>query len=203
MKEVNFGKNATLPSWTLLQHICPHFWAWLLLYSAITPKSEDKYVVKVFNWSEFHLSEMTLLQNPYFSNIEISLFFEQICILMFNFIWIFLIQIAFIYILQFNYSVDIFLDMFLVMDERYHFGWIIHVCLIFISLGEITVCFFSNIGGQQLRLINNLILPTELTLLPNSPGISKLQQQLQEQDNIHPIIMINNMLMPNNIAHPR
>ena len=34
---------------------------------AITPKSEDKYVVKVVNWSEFHLSEMTLLQNPYFS----------------------------------------------------------------------------------------------------------------------------------------
>ena len=34
---------------------------------AITPKSEDKYVVKVFNSSEFHLSEMTLLQNPYFS----------------------------------------------------------------------------------------------------------------------------------------
>ena len=33
---------------------------------AITPKSEDKYVVKVFNSSEFHLSEMTLLQNPYF-----------------------------------------------------------------------------------------------------------------------------------------
>ena len=120
----------------------PHFWTWLLNTIAITPKSEDKYVVKVFNWSEFHLSEMTLLQNPYFSNIEISLFFEQICILMFNFIWIFLIQIAFIYILQFNYSVDIFLDMFLVMDERYHFGWIIHVCLIFISLGEITVCFF-------------------------------------------------------------
>ena len=52
-------KNATLSSWTLFQHICPHFWAWLLLYSAITPKSEDKYVVKVFNWSEFHLSEMT------------------------------------------------------------------------------------------------------------------------------------------------
>jgi hypothetical protein len=36
------------------------------LYSAITPKSKDKYVVKVFNWSEVHLSEMTLLQNPYF-----------------------------------------------------------------------------------------------------------------------------------------
>ena len=31
----------------------------LILYSAITPKSEDKYVVKVFNWSEAHLSEMT------------------------------------------------------------------------------------------------------------------------------------------------
>ena len=36
---------------------------------AITPKNEDKYVVKVFNWSEFHLSEMTLLQNPYFSRV--------------------------------------------------------------------------------------------------------------------------------------
>ena len=33
------------------------------------PKSEDKYVVKVFNWSDVHLSEMTLLQNPYFSEI--------------------------------------------------------------------------------------------------------------------------------------
>ena len=64
----SFRKDAPLTSWTLLQHICPHFWAWLLLYSAITPKSEDKYVVKVFNWSEFHLSEMTLLQNPYFSS---------------------------------------------------------------------------------------------------------------------------------------
>ena len=45
----------------------PHFWTWLLNTIAITPKSEDKYVVKVFNWSEFHLSEMTLLQNPYFN----------------------------------------------------------------------------------------------------------------------------------------
>ena len=32
-------------------------------------KNEDKYVVKVVNWSEFHLSEMTLLQNPYFSRV--------------------------------------------------------------------------------------------------------------------------------------
>ena len=63
----SFRKDETLTSWPLLQHICPHFWAWLLLYSAITPKSEEKYVVKVFNWSEFHLSEMTLLPNPYFS----------------------------------------------------------------------------------------------------------------------------------------
>ena len=55
----HFGKDEPLTSWTLLQHICPHFWAWLLLYSAIMPKSEDKYVVKVFNWSEVHLSEMT------------------------------------------------------------------------------------------------------------------------------------------------
>ena len=51
----SFGKDEPLTSWTLLQHICPHFWAWLLLYSA----SDDKYVIKVFNWSEVHLSEMT------------------------------------------------------------------------------------------------------------------------------------------------
>ena len=63
----SFRKDEPLTSWTLLQHICPHFWAWLLLYSEITPKSEDKYVVKVFNWSDVHLSEMTLLQSPYFS----------------------------------------------------------------------------------------------------------------------------------------
>ena len=55
----SFQKDESLNSWTLLQHICPHFWAWLLLYSAITPKCEDKYVVKVFNWSDVHLSEMT------------------------------------------------------------------------------------------------------------------------------------------------
>ena len=56
-------KNETLTSWTLLLHFCPHFWAWLLLYSAITPKSENKYVVKVFNWSEVHLSEMTVTKS--------------------------------------------------------------------------------------------------------------------------------------------
>ena len=55
----SFRKDETLTSWTLLQHICPHFWAWLLNTIAVTPKSEDKYVIKVFNWSEFHLSEMT------------------------------------------------------------------------------------------------------------------------------------------------
>ena len=51
-------KDEPLTSWTLLQHIYPHFWAWLLNTIAITPKSEDKYVVKVFHWSEVHLSEM-------------------------------------------------------------------------------------------------------------------------------------------------
>ena len=55
----SFRKDETLSSWTLLQHICPHFWAWLLNTIAIMPKSEDKYVEKVFNWSEFHLFEMT------------------------------------------------------------------------------------------------------------------------------------------------
>ena len=73
----SFRKDETLTSWILLQHICPHFWAWLLLYSAITPKSEDKYVVKVFNSSEFHLSEMTLFQNPYFSSLTSCKGFQQ------------------------------------------------------------------------------------------------------------------------------
>ena len=45
-----------------------------VLYSAITPKSEDKYVVKVFNWSEVHLSEMTcykihILATEYFFKV--------------------------------------------------------------------------------------------------------------------------------------
>ena len=41
------------------------------------PKSEDKYVEKVFNWSEVHLSEMTCYKIhtlrapvPMFSNVE-------------------------------------------------------------------------------------------------------------------------------------
>ena len=55
----SFRKDEPLTSLTLLQNICPHFWAGLLLYSAITPKSEDKHVVKAFNRSEVHLSEMT------------------------------------------------------------------------------------------------------------------------------------------------
>ena len=61
-------KNVTLSSWILFQHICPHFWAWLLLYSAITPKSEVKYVVKVFNSTELHFSEVYFFQNWYFNN---------------------------------------------------------------------------------------------------------------------------------------
>ena len=43
----SFRKDETLTSWTLLQHICPHFWAWLLNTIAITPKSEDKYFISV------------------------------------------------------------------------------------------------------------------------------------------------------------
>ena len=46
-----FCKNVTSEKWNsdglnTFGHICLHFWAWLLLYSAITPKSEDKYVQK-------------------------------------------------------------------------------------------------------------------------------------------------------------
>ena len=76
----SFQKNETQTSWTLSQHICSHFWAWLLNTIAIMPKSEDKYVVKVFNSSEFHLSEMTLLQNPYFSKFIHPLSFNLLYI---------------------------------------------------------------------------------------------------------------------------
>ena len=55
----SFWKDKPLTSWTLFQHICPHFWVGLLGAIANPPKSEDKYVEKVFNWSEVHLSEMT------------------------------------------------------------------------------------------------------------------------------------------------
>ena len=72
----SFRKDETLTSWTLLRHICPHFWAWLLNIIVITPKSEDKNVVKVFSWSEFHLSEMTLLQNWHFNIILLAFLAE-------------------------------------------------------------------------------------------------------------------------------
>ena len=66
----HFGKMnlCTLTSWTLLQHICT---------IAITPKSEDKYFVKVFNWSEVHLSEMTCykIHTLVVLNIEVGLKF--------------------------------------------------------------------------------------------------------------------------------
>ena len=55
----SFRKGETLTSWTLLQHICSHFWAWMLLYSAIKPKS-----VQLVRVSSF---QNDLLQNPYFS----------------------------------------------------------------------------------------------------------------------------------------
>ena len=55
----SFWKNEPRTSWTLFQQIVPHFWVGLLLQTANPPKSEGKYVEKVFNWSEVHLSEMT------------------------------------------------------------------------------------------------------------------------------------------------
>ena len=55
----SFRKDEPLTSLTLFQHICSNFWVGLLGAIAIPPKSEDKYVEKVFNWSEVHLSEMT------------------------------------------------------------------------------------------------------------------------------------------------
>ena len=54
----SFRKDKPLTSWTLLQHTyLSSLLAWLLLYLfSNQTKSEDKYVVKVFNWSEVHLS---------------------------------------------------------------------------------------------------------------------------------------------------
>ena len=63
---MSLRKNETLTGWTLLDTFCLHFWAWLLLYSVITPKSEDKKCPKVFNPPEFHFSEVTFFQNWYF-----------------------------------------------------------------------------------------------------------------------------------------
>ena len=65
---MSLQENETLAGWTLLYIFCLYFWAWLLNKIAITPKSEDKYVVKVFNPTEFHFSEVTFFQNWYFSN---------------------------------------------------------------------------------------------------------------------------------------
>ena len=59
-------KSETLTRWTLLDTFCLQFWVWLLLYSAITPKNEDKKCPKVFNVPEFHFSEVTFFQNWYF-----------------------------------------------------------------------------------------------------------------------------------------
>ena len=66
---MSLRKNETLTGWTLSQHICLHFWAWLLLYSVITPKSEDKYVQKcstrqsfIFpKWHYYKIGTLTLL----------------------------------------------------------------------------------------------------------------------------------------------
>ena len=55
----SFQKDEPLTSWTLFQQICLHFWVGLMGAIANPTKSEDKYVVKVFNWSEVYLSEMT------------------------------------------------------------------------------------------------------------------------------------------------
>ena len=77
----SFRKDETLTSWTLLKHICPLFWVWLLLYSTITPKSEDKYVEKVFNSIKLHFSKvpsfkigtLDIMMTSYQANGEISL----------------------------------------------------------------------------------------------------------------------------------
>ena len=47
----SFRKDEPLTSWTLFQHICPHFWVGLL-----NAKVRTNMLKK---WSEVHLSEMT------------------------------------------------------------------------------------------------------------------------------------------------
>ena len=61
----SFRKDETLTSWTLIQHICPHFWAWLLntlnhaqKWGQMCCKS-----VQLVRGSSFR---NVLLQNPYF-----------------------------------------------------------------------------------------------------------------------------------------
>ena len=52
----HFGKMNLWPVEHFFEHIHYHFW---LAATANPPKSDDKYIEKLFNWSEVHLSEMT------------------------------------------------------------------------------------------------------------------------------------------------
>ena len=66
---MSLRESETLTGWTLSQHICLHFWAWLLNTIVITPKSEDKYVQKcstrqsfIFpKWHYYKIGTLTLL----------------------------------------------------------------------------------------------------------------------------------------------
>ena len=61
-----FFPNATLTSWTFLDHFCHHLWVVLLLH---LPKSDDKNGQEMFNWSELHSERSYFLQNMDFSTI--------------------------------------------------------------------------------------------------------------------------------------
>ena len=67
LKECHIGKMKLWQVEHFYNIFSLHFWAWLLNTIPIMPKSEDKCVVKVFNPSEFHFSEVTFFQNWYFS----------------------------------------------------------------------------------------------------------------------------------------
>jgi hypothetical protein len=59
-----FWKTSTSEKWNSVElntfgHICPHQWAWLLLYSAITPIGEDKYVQKCSTRQSFIFPKFT------------------------------------------------------------------------------------------------------------------------------------------------
>ena len=58
-----FRKDETLTSWTLLQHICPHFWAWLLNTIANHAQKWGQIC-----WKSVQLDRIAFFRSDFFQN---------------------------------------------------------------------------------------------------------------------------------------
>ena len=72
LKECHFGKMKLWPVDHFHNKFVLTFGRDCYCIQQSRPKSEDKYVVKVVNLSEFHFSKVTFFQNWYFSRVIIS-----------------------------------------------------------------------------------------------------------------------------------